>query len=368
VKVGIASTWNQRCGICTYTNWLGEALQSLGLEVVVLAERRDVLPKGYDPDFKSSLPFIECWSRNESFFNLIETLEKENIGLLHIQHQFGLFPSADNLRFLLTELKYRGVKIIMTLHDVTFFDSSLYHYFHDIVKYSDKIIVHTQLCYDLMQTAWECPLEKLVLIPHGTKLIDPIPKKEARRVLGLPQNAKILLSWGFIWESKGIIELVDALAELQKVYSDVMLIHAGGLHPVFTRENYLKDIIKQAYRRGLNPQNFRITKWINEEQIKQYFGACDLIILNYMRGSASASGAAHRAVASHRPIVGSDDMCIEEIPKKVYPRGDMEAMLAAIKAVLDDPQLQESLVKREEAYAEETSWERTAKKHMEVYK
>jgi len=144
-----------------------------------------------------------------------------------------------------------------------------------------------------------------------------------------------------------------------------MLIHAGGLHPVFARGDYLKNLLKDAYRKGIKPTELMITGFVKEDDISTFFGASDLIVLNYMRGSASASGAAHRALSSHRPIVGTDDICIGEIPKFEVARGDSKALMIAIKEVLASPMMQKELVAKAEKVAEETSWKNIALQHIE---
>jgi len=367
MKVGLVSTWNAKCGIATYTSYLGKALQQLGLNVTILAERKDVLPNGYDPNFDSPLKYIECWSRYESYDKLVETVKKGKFDVIHIQHQFGLFPYQQTLKQLLVDLKGLGSRVVVTLHDVIGFNPQMADYFGCIVEYADSIIVHTDLCKQLMVRVWKCPTEKLKLIPHGTKLISVPTVEEARKQLNLPLDKKIILSWGFIWESKGLLELVEILAELNKTFPNVMLIHAGGMHPVISKKDYLKKIFKKALQLGVRPENFKITGFLDEQRIVQYFGACNLIVLNYMRGSASASGAAHRALASHRPIVGTDDPCIAEIPKYTVPRFDKQALLQGIIKVFENKTLQKQLVEKAEKVAEETSWENVTEQHKKVY-
>jgi hypothetical protein len=142
-----------------------------------------------------------------------------------------------------------------------------------------------------------------------------------------------------------------------------MFIHAGGLHPVFARGDYLKSLLKNAYRLGVRPNELRITGFLPEDDIPIYFGAADVIVLNYMRGSASASGAAHRAVAAHKPIVKTDDICIGEIPGHMVSRGDSKALMEGIEKVLGDKSYQLELIKWEDELASQTSWEKIAQLH-----
>jgi glycosyltransferase involved in cell wall biosynthesis len=216
-----------------------------------------------------------------------------------------------------------------------------------------------------MERSWKCPSEKIKLIYHGTKLVDIPPKIESRKKLKIPLDTKVVLSWGFIWESKGINELIEILAEFKKSFSNkIMFIHAGGLHPIFLKDDYLKNLFKKAQRLGLTPNDLVVTGFIKEDEIPIYFSAADVIVSNYMRGSASASGAAHRALASSRPIVKTDDLCLEEIPGYTVPRFDKNSLYQGILKVLNSPDLQNELVTLSLKEATETSWDITATKHF----
>jgi len=375
----MVSTWNVRCGIATYTSYLSEELVKQGNEVIVLSERKDVLPNSFDPDFPSkNIPFFECWSRNESFENLIEVVKKEidtsTKNIVHIQHQFGLFPFETELTKLYEGLKSLPVTIVTTLHDVVSFVPRMEQYFNTIIAKSNSIIAHNNTCKYLLEKTWNCPPEKINLIYHGTKLIDLLPKEKSLEEikrnlssLNFTDKSKVLLSWGFLWESKGVLELVEIFSQVLKKYPETIFIHGGGLHPMFTRKDYLETILKKAFTLGIRPSNFVITGFVKEEAIPTLFSAADVIVLNYTRGSASASGAAHRAVASGRPIIKTDDLCLEEIPGYVCPRFDKKSLLKGIFEILENDSLSKDLVKQELELSLRTSWEETAKLHSKVY-
>lgn len=369
MKTYIITTWNARCGIATYSAYLADALiVHPNMAVKILAEKREVLPTGFDADFPyKDISYLECWSRNEPFDTLLKVVEEEKPDVVHIQHQFGLFPDLKNMQGLYKGLKGK-TKVVTTLHDVIPYNPGYEEYFRTLIEGSDKIVVHNEICYRLMESQWKGSWNKLKLIYHGTKIVEVPDKNKTRAEMNIPLEHKVILSWGFIWESKGISDIVEILAELKKTYPNIKFIHAGGLHPVFNNPEYLKKILKEAFRLGIKPDELLITGFVKEDDLPKYFAVADLIILNYMRGSASASGAAHRALSSHRPIIGTDDPCIQEIPKQEVTRFDKQALYKGIVKVLEDTKLQEELVKKEESFAQETSWQNIAKQHIsQVY-
>ena len=101
--------------------------------------------------------------------------------------------------------------------------------------------------------------------------------------------------------------------------------------------------------------------------VPTWFGCADVIVLNYMRGSASASGAGHRIMASHRPVIKSDDSCLEDIPGFTVPRFSPTELYQAILKVLGDSNLQKELVKQGEEMSLKTSWANVALMHKNIY-
>lgn len=355
------STFLQKCGISTYTLYLSEALIKSGVSVTVLAEEPFPDESAIAKDMHTNVPYFNCWKRTEFYTRLIS--ESQNYDIIHIQHQFGLFNNTYAWIKFLKEVKK---PLVLTVHDIVPPNESFSTYFNETIHYAKKIIVHTKTCYEVLRS-WNCPAEKIELIPHGTKIIGVPNKVDARQELKLPENAKIILSWGFLWESKGLLELVNILSEIKKTYPEAMLIHAGGLHPILQKSSYLSSILKTAIKLGLSPKDLMITQWVPEDKVPAWFGASDVIVLNYMRGSASASGAAHRAMAGHRPIIKTDDPCVEDIPGYTVQRFDVNALYDAILKVLQDEVLQKKLVAQAEAAALETSWHNIALKHKKLY-
>lgn len=361
IQLGIVSTFNVKCGLSTYSTYLSEALIKSGIGVTMLAEEPFPDESALAKDMHTEVPYFYCWKRTEFYDRLIK--ETSNYDIIHFQHQFGLF---NNTYAWTTLLKKIQKPVIVTIHDIVSPNEQLSTYFSETFSTAKKLIVHTPTCYETLMR-WNCPKDKIELIPHGTKLIDVPNKADARKELNLPENAKIILSWGFIWESKGLMELVNILAEIKKTYPEAILIHAGGIHPILQGSAYVTKILKQAIKLGLGPKDLIITQWVPEDKVPLWFGTADVIVLNYMRGSASASGAAHRAMAAHRPIVGTDDPCIEDIPKFVVPRFDVNALCDGILKVLKDEALQKSLVAEADRVAQETSWLNIAKRHKKLY-
>ena len=244
MKAGMISTFLCRCGLATYSLYLSEALIKSGIDVTVLAEEPFPDESALTKDVHTEVPYVFCWKRTEFYDRLIKEAQKYSV--INIQHQYGLFNNTNAWVSLLKSIKS---KKIITVQDMVSPNEQLLTYFNETFKLADKIIVHTPTCYDML-LRWNCPNGKIVQIPHGTKLIDVPTKEAARETLGLPKDAKIILSWGFIWESKGILEMIEILKEIKKTYPEAIFIHAGGVHPILQKSQYLGKILKTAVQIG----------------------------------------------------------------------------------------------------------------------
>ncbi|MEY3689419.1 MAG: hypothetical protein RIT37_981 [Bacteroidota bacterium] len=122
----------------------------------------------------------------------------------------------------------------------------------------------------------------------------PIDKQEARKRLNLPENAKILLFFGFIREYKGLMNLIESMKNLPE---DIHLVIAGEIYGSF--EDYEAKIQSQkiAHRVHLH------VRYIPDSETPLFFCSADACVLPYK--TATQSGII--AVAHHfeTPVIAT---------------------------------------------------------------
>lgn len=125
------------------------------------------------------------------------------------------------------------------------------------------------------------PNKKYLLHPLYTSFGEKLGKTEARRILGLPDDKKLVLFFGLIRKYKGLDLLLDAFHEL-KANPDIVLVIAGEFYE--DKQPYL-DLIEKY---GIGSQVIVHGKFIANEEVKLYFSSADLVALPYR--SATQSG------------------------------------------------------------------------------
>jgi len=127
---------------------------------------------------------------------------------------------------------------------------------------------------------------------------DPVSTSEARATLGLPDDAPVILFFGFVREYKGLHVLLEALPDVLTDLPDLHLVVAG--EPYDDPKRYRKIID----RHGLQDRVQWHDDYIPSDEVPTYFCAADLVVQPYV--SATQSGVAQIATHFERPMVVTD--------------------------------------------------------------
>jgi len=135
----------------------------------------------------------------------------------------------------------------------------------------------------------------------------PIDKEEARQLLGLPRDLKIVLNISRLYEEKGQKHLISAINDIVKDMSDIAC-YIGGIGP-------LKNDLEQQIA-SLNLQQYvKLAGFIPDEQMNLWMNACDLFVLPSLRESFGVVQI--EAMACGKPVVatwngGSEEVIISD--------------------------------------------------------
>lgn len=130
------------------------------------------------------------------------------------------------------------------------------------------------------------------LYDHYGKLI---PKEEARRALGLDQNSRYVLFFGFIRAYKGLDLLLEAMGDSRIKEAGIKLIVAGEFY------GDPKPYTDQIERLGIKDSTLLFTEFIPDDKVNLYFRACDIVVQPYK--SATQSGVAQIAFHFDKPMI-----------------------------------------------------------------
>lgn len=179
-----------------------------------------------------------------------------------------------------------------------------------------------------------------------------LPKNEARALLGLKQDQKVLLFFGLIRNYKGLDLLIRAFADSRFRDSNYKLLIAGEFYA--DKATYL-DLIK-SYQ--IEDDILLVDEFIPDSEVNQYFSAADLVVQPYK--SATQSGITQIAYHFNKPMVvtnvgGLPEMCPNgKVGYVVEPNGP--AIAEAIIKFFNDTD-QEEMHKNVQLEKKKYSWD-----------
>ena len=363
MRIAVVGTYGVKCGIATYANHLVQELAKQH-EVMVFAE--DYVCGNELLDFLSDVKIVRCFSRNSQSSTLLKELQAFAPDIVHIQHEYGIFGA---LRHELDKvaMAFEG-RIIVTLHTVVPIVEGIVF---DMPRSVACYVVHNSFAKNHLVEKDGIAANKVAVIGHGTLILPPMDKSEARQRFDLPQESKIILSHSFIEKRKNIDKIMMATS-LLKDELPIYYVHAGGLHPNSIGKDMqdAQSLLQLPRKLNIEPWVRIVAAFINEDDLACYLSAADIIIV--MEDSTfpefRASGIMHTVVPG-KAVIASDIPEFNEFPNDaVYKVSlDENALSKAIKEILLHPDLADRLAQSLLRYANDTSWQSTAVEHIQLY-
>ena len=306
-KIVLASTWNISCGIATYTRYLFDSIDKIvpGLFAV-------------NPINEGALKY--------------KTMGR----LTHLQHEFGIVPEPPKIRN----------KLIITWHTVSKHTEEAIREYESDYNVIAHIAHSKHACrsIDSYQDVWA--------VPHGSTLIPEIKKEDARRLLGMDIDMPIGFVFGFQSGDKNYERLISAAKN-----TGIHLIISGAPHNVAT-SIYIQNDKNVTF----------INRFLVENEVNLYASASDILLFDYAsKDHFSVSGAMHRIIGAGRPVVCSDVEHFSDVDNgrdclKFKDQKGLE------RCIIDAFRNSEQLGLAARNYAEKTSWENVARRHIEIYR
>jgi len=270
---------------------------------------------------------------------------------------------APSLGMVAKSLKKKGVKNICIVdnilpHEPKPFDRALINFY---VRQQDGFIVMTeQVKNDLLSVKHNA---KYSLFPHP--LYDHFPKKiekvTARKELGISNEKKVLLFFGFIRSYKGLDLLVDTLKKLD-----------GSYHLIIAGEDYgtYSSISKQIKELNIENKVTQIVKYISDAEVPAIFSAADVLVLPYKSGTQS--GIVGISYHYDLPVIATDVGGLKEMLAPystglIVEKPDSDLIKEKIKMYFEN-NLYTEFSKNITNYKKKYNWQNLSKAIIELYK
>jgi glycosyltransferase involved in cell wall biosynthesis len=358
----------RQCGIATFTTDLCEALSAEYGTARLLAVPVNDTEAGYD--YPARVRWTLAQDDLQSYQNAAEFLNFNNIDMVCLQHEYGIFggQAGSHILHLLRALK---MPVVTTLHTVLREPNPDQRaVMEEIAALSDRLIVMSQLSSQFLQEIYKVSGEKIDLVPHGVPdlpFLDPNFYKDRFAVEG----KAVLLTFGLLSPNKGIENVIQAMPRILSGHKNAVYIVTGATHPHVLRrdgERYREYLQNLARELGVESQVIFHNRFVSPEELVEFIGAADIYITPYRNEAQVVSGTLAYALGAGKAIISTPYWhAIELLDDRrgaLVPFANPDAIAQKTLELLDTPAIRHAMRKRAYLYAREMVWKKAAQGYM----
>lgn len=315
----LVSTWDEECGIATYSHqFYGAAPLKDGLKRI-WARRPLDLSRPPDADPRVDRTWGYDGVSMQRFADRVGNHAAAST--FWFQHHPGYFSGGD-MRLILPALRRNRSQLIITLHNV----AETLQGGADWLNGFDKVVAHSAEDVELLGKAGI----RGEVLPHGVTVIGrPWRPDPERFTVG---------SFGFLTAHKNIELLVAAIGLARRSDPRIRLVLANSARRE-RQSRVAKSRVEAliAYL-GLEEVVDRSYAFLSDEAVVDRLAPCDLLVFPYGESQEGASGAARMAIALDRPTLLSNSGVFKDLLgfSHVLRRLDVETLAEAILALAND--------------------------------
>jgi polysaccharide biosynthesis protein PslF len=362
LRFGFLSTYPPtQCGIATFAESLVRHLQRSGAHVGVV--------RLVDEPEVQVLPVVHQWVRGRRGADLDTALVLDDFDVAVVQHEYGIFGGADG-EDVLDVVERLSLPVITVLHTVLTHPTANQHrILAALAARSSALVTMTETARDRLVAGWQVDPAKITVIPHGA---EDNRTDHVSALTDVPRRPTVL-TWGLLSEGKGIEWALLALAELRTTADLPRYRVLGRTHPkVLERdgEAYRESLLSMTRHLDLQDNVQFDARYLSSSELRRAVSAADLVLLPYDSEEQVTSGVLTEAVAAGKPVISTEFPHAVELLSGgagiVVPRRDPSAISHALRRVLTEAGLRDSMAREARGLAAAMLWPAVAQRYIEL--
>jgi polysaccharide biosynthesis protein PslF len=367
----ISSYVPRKCGIATYTKDLTTAIDLINpcskAEIIALVRPDDKIEYPAEVKFKIHQYNIDSYIRAAQHIN------KSKTDVVVLEHEFGLYGGEFG-EYIIKLLELLGKPLIITTHTIPDDPGKGYGLvLKDVLGFAEKVIVMMPESIQKLIKRYNCPKEKIEIIPHGVPDIPMEPNDKYKKKKGL--DGRIILgNINLLSTSKGLEYTIEALREIKSQFDNVLYLIIGQTHPVVLKEegekyrDFLKEKIKEY---GLHENVKFINNYISLDDLIEWLKVIDIYITPYLDPQQSASGALAYAIGAGKVCISTPYLYAKEVLADgrgiIVPFRNSHAIADAVIEICKNPQKKLELEKKTYKFGRLMTWFTVALQHLNLF-
>jgi glycosyltransferase involved in cell wall biosynthesis/tetratricopeptide (TPR) repeat protein len=358
-RMALLTTWNQRCGLAAY---IKDVVAELPVDTFVVYAEQGVETLAPDEAFVRRV-----WSREHTDFNeLAATIERDEIGLLHINCKPGILPSEPLSDFIRT-IRQRGVRVFMTLHTVYSCEEGL----GQLVRAVDAVCVHFPESR-LEAIANGADPAHVHVVPLGVRsdaTITPRERAELRQSLGIQPDETVIGAFGFVHTHKGMEGVIEAVERLKSRGMPARGFIVGSPQPGSEDgARYLKYLKGAALHCGVADRIQFVDHFVSDVELRRFVGVTDIALFNYRGDYYEASAACALALGAGCVVVTSVAPQFVTLGDAVWHSTAGYTIADSVELISTNPQLAGEIRRSADAFCAEHRWSLIVKRVLDLYR
>lgn len=374
LNVAFVSTYlPTQCGIAKFTHSLRSSLldieDSINTYIVRITVPGDKKIKG------KNVYQINKRSR-KSYLEAAEFINKSDIHVVNIQHEFGIFGGTWG-KYVLDFMKRVKKPIVTVLHTLEPNQTGeRAKVFKEICRLSKRVIVLMPLSSKIMERKYQIDdSKKVVFIPHGVPKVDEMSKEYAKKRLGLI-GKYVMVSFGLISSGKGFQYAIDAVPDIIKRHENFVYVIIGQTHPNVKKvegDAYLNMLKERVRKLGLQNHVSFIEKFFpSEQELSQHILAGDIFVAPYLAKNQISSGTLVYAMAHKMCIITTAFIHAKhEINGKIgflVKHKNSKMIAKVVNSLLDNPSKMKAMQENAYERVKDRQWPNIAAKYLELFR
>jgi D-inositol-3-phosphate glycosyltransferase len=236
-----------------------------------------------------------------------------------------------------------------------------------VMDLADRIVAATPAEVEQLTSLYQVDPDKISIIPPGVDVSHfyPIPKDEAKAVIGIPSEAQMILFVGRIEPLKGVDTLLRAMALMREdchiEHCNYHLAIIGGDpndHPVDT-DSEMYRLKTLCHELGLDEAVLFLGKR-DQTTLPYYYSAAEVLVMpSYYE---SFGMVALESMACGTPVIASQigglAYLVQDGVTGFTVRGrDVKALAKRLTQLIYDPELRQKMGEQAAVYAKSFAWE-----------
>ena len=289
----------------------------------------------------------------------------EEIKLINIQHEFGIFGGEYGSN-LLAFLEVINKPVVITFHSVIPEpNDKLKKIVQALAEKAECIVVMANLGKEILRSIYNIKTD-IEVIPHGIPTIPFVSSQKEKEKIGYADRT-LLMSFGMISSGKGYEYVVEALPKVVEKFPNLLYLIVGETHPVVRKregEKYRNMIEKKIKKLGLQKNVRFYNKYVKLKEIIQYLKASDICICSNNDPNQVTSGTLAYEVGAGRAVISTPFIHAKEL---ITPENgvlanfkDPNSFAEAILKILANPELKKEMERTAYETTRHMTWDNVA--------